>query len=120
MASYEKGLRYLEGLCIHDGGDEGDRTPDLLTASQALSQLSYAPVTRRYYRGSLSLMQEVFWVDSRTYGFSWDGIKIITLRTIIFIRRPDKTLMQQIRYRGSLMDGYYCCPSYYVADAGVG
>ena len=31
---------------IHDGGDEGDRTPDLLTASQALSQLSYAPVTR--------------------------------------------------------------------------
>ena len=27
------------------GGDEGDRTPDLLTASQALSQLSYAPVT---------------------------------------------------------------------------
>ena len=28
------------------GGDEGDRTPDLLTASQALSQLSYAPVRR--------------------------------------------------------------------------
>ena len=25
------------------GGDEGDRTPDLLTASQTLSQLSYAP-----------------------------------------------------------------------------
>ena len=25
------------------GGDEGNRTPDLLTASQALSQLSYAP-----------------------------------------------------------------------------
>ena len=57
---YEKGLRFPEGHCIHDGGDEGDRTPDLLTASQALSQLSYAPVTRRYYRGSLSLMQEVF------------------------------------------------------------
>ena len=43
----KKGLRNTEGLCIHDGGDEGDRTPDLLTASQALSQLSYAPV-RRY------------------------------------------------------------------------
>ena len=41
----KKGLRNSEGLCIHDGGDEGDRTPDLLTASQALSQLSYAPVT---------------------------------------------------------------------------
>ena len=25
------------------GGDEGDRTPDLLNAIQALSQLSYAP-----------------------------------------------------------------------------
>ena len=47
----KKGLRNTEGLCIHDGGDEGNRTPDLLTASQALSQLSYAPVTRRYYRG---------------------------------------------------------------------
>ena len=47
----KKGLRDSEGLYIHDGGDEGDRTPDLLTASQALSQLSYAPVTWRYYRG---------------------------------------------------------------------
>ena len=27
-----------------NGGDEGDRTPDLLHAMQALSQLSYAPV----------------------------------------------------------------------------
>ena len=42
----KKGLRNSEGLNIHHGGDEGDRTPDLLTASQALSQLSYAPVTR--------------------------------------------------------------------------
>ena len=93
-----------EGFCIHDGGDEGDRTPDLLTASQALSQLSYAPVTRRYYRGSLSLMQGLFWVESRTYGFSWDGAKIITLRAIIFARRLDKTLMEQIRYCDALVD----------------
>ena len=28
-----------------DGGDNGARTRDLLTASQALSQLSYTPVT---------------------------------------------------------------------------
>ena len=27
------------------GGDGGDRTHDLLTASQTLSQLSYAPVS---------------------------------------------------------------------------
>ena len=46
----KKGLRDSEGLYIHDGGDEGDRTPDLLTASQALSQLSYAPVRRSTIR----------------------------------------------------------------------
>ena len=46
----KKGLRNTEGLCIHDGGDEGDRTPDLLTASQALSQLSYAPVRKSTIR----------------------------------------------------------------------
>ena len=56
----KKGLRDSESLCIHDGGDEGDRTPDLLTASQALSQLSYAPVTRRYYRGSWRGVQGLF------------------------------------------------------------
>ena len=90
----KKGLRNSEGLYIHDGGDEGNRTPDLLTASQALSQLSYAPVTRRYYRGRLSLMQGLFWVESLTYGFSWDGAEIITLRALISIHRPDKTLMR--------------------------
>ena len=46
----KKGLRNSEGLYIHDGGDEGDRTPDLLTASQALSQLSYAPVRKSTIR----------------------------------------------------------------------
>ena len=40
----------IEWPYIHDGGDEGDRTPDLLTASQALSQLSYAPVRRSTIR----------------------------------------------------------------------
>ena len=61
----KKGLRNTEGLCIHDGGDEGDRTPDLLTASQALSQLSYAPVTGRYYRGSWRDVQGLFWSNSK-------------------------------------------------------
>ena len=56
----KKGLRNSEALSIHDGGDEGDRTPDLLTASQALSQLSYAPVTGSYYRGMFLVVQEVF------------------------------------------------------------
>ncbi len=30
------------------GGAEGDRTPDLMTASHALSQLSYGPFNSRY------------------------------------------------------------------------
>jgi hypothetical protein len=34
----------LEGW-LGIGGAEGDRTPDLLNAIQALSQLSYGPVT---------------------------------------------------------------------------
>ena len=71
----KKGLRNSEGLCIHDGGDEGDRTPDLLTASQALSQLSYAPVTRQYYRGRLSLMQGLFWLNLFLTGFPGTGQK---------------------------------------------
>ena len=29
------------------GGDKGDRTPDLIAASDALSQLSYVPAQRQ-------------------------------------------------------------------------
>ena len=36
--------REVAGLTNDDiGGAEGDRTPDLMTASHALSQLSYGP-----------------------------------------------------------------------------
>ena len=107
----KKGLRNTEDLYIHDGGDEGDRTPDLLTASQALSQLSYAPVTRRYYRGRFLVVQEVFWADLLTYGFSWDGAELTDFdfgKISQLTHRPDKTLTQQIRYRSSDMDGYLC------------
>ena len=31
------------------GGAEGDRTPDLMTASHALSHLSYSPVFIEYF-----------------------------------------------------------------------
>ena len=95
LCSYmKKGPNLRWSLIQCSGGDEGDRTPDLLTASQALSQLSYAPVTTKYYRGRLSLVQGLFWVESLTYGFSWDGAEIITLRAHISIHRPDKTLMR--------------------------
>ncbi len=57
-AYMKKGPNLRWSLIQCSGGDEGDRTPDLLTASQALSQLSYAPVTRRYYRGMFAGMQE--------------------------------------------------------------
>ena len=40
------------------GGDEGDRTPDLLHAMQALSQLSYAPVMSAWcYPTKISIHQ---------------------------------------------------------------
>jgi hypothetical protein len=35
--------RYIREKKISVGGDKEDRTPDLLLARQALSQLSYAP-----------------------------------------------------------------------------
>ena len=40
------GVRF--GLSF-DGGDKEDRTPDLLNAIQALSQLSYAPIIYKKY-----------------------------------------------------------------------
>ena len=51
LCSYmKKGPNLRWSLIKCSGGDEGDRTPDLLTASQALSQLSYAPVRRSTIR----------------------------------------------------------------------
>ena len=64
-AYMKKGPNLRWSLIQCSGGDEGDRTPDLLTASQALSQLSYAPVTRRYYRGMFCLMQGGILIDCR-------------------------------------------------------
>ena len=49
-AYMKKGPNFRWSLIQCSGGDEGDRTPDLLTASQALSQLSYAPVRRSTIR----------------------------------------------------------------------
>lgn len=43
-AYMKKGPNLRWSLIQCSGGDEGDRTPDLLTASQALSQVSYAPM----------------------------------------------------------------------------
>ena len=49
-AYMKKGPNLRWSLIQCSGGDEGDRTPDLLTASQALSQLSYAPVQKNTIR----------------------------------------------------------------------
>ncbi len=52
----------FSGFCF--GGDEGDRTPYLLNAIQALSQVSYAPIfyflRTSYYKGILSNCQLQF------------------------------------------------------------
>ena len=101
----KKGLRNSEGLYIHDGGDEGDRTPDLLTASQALSQLSYAPVTRRYYRGMFAGMQEIFWGCCPT--------------SRVFLGRRIKPSRQQIADRNALMNLDLGRTPNDIGDAGV-
>lgn len=44
----------------HDGGAEGTRTPDLLTASQALSQLSYSPTDSRQLSYKIGLFPSRF------------------------------------------------------------
>lgn len=43
-----------------DGGAEGTRTPDLLTASQALSQLSYSPTDSRQLSYKIRLFPSRF------------------------------------------------------------
>ena len=101
----KKGLRNSEGLYIHDGGDEGDRTPDLLTASQALSQLSYAPVTRRYYEGMFAGMQEIFWGCCPT--------------SRVFLGRRIKPSRQQIADRNALMNLDLGRTPNDIGDAGV-
>ena len=43
---------FLPSVCYHhleDGGGERDRTDDLLNANQALSQLSYTPVSKKWW-----------------------------------------------------------------------
>ena len=40
-----------------NGGDKEDRTPDLLNAIQALSQLSYAPTRLGYYSAAKIICQ---------------------------------------------------------------
>lgn len=50
------------------GGDEEDRTLDLTDANRTLSQLSYAPICRRYFNGKkyytikfLIVKSDFFW-----------------------------------------------------------
>ena len=48
------GFKYLCDIIYLDGGAKGSRTPDLLNAIQALSQLSYGPINRRGCRDPTS------------------------------------------------------------------
>ena len=73
LCSYmKKGPNLRWSLIQCSGGDEGDRTPDLLTASQALSQLSYAPVRRSTIRELSRRCKGNFGKTFRGRGRRWD------------------------------------------------
>ena len=73
LCSYmKKGPNLRWSLIQCSGGDEGDRTPDLLTASQALSQLSYAPVRRSTIRELGRRCKDNFGKTFRRRGRRWD------------------------------------------------
>ena len=57
-----------------DGGDKRDRTADLLTASQALSQLSYTPVS--FPKGNLG--KPLFLCRKQSRGVTQVGVGIHT------------------------------------------
>ena len=69
-AYMKKGPNLRWSLIQCSGGDEGDRTPDLLTASQALSQLSYAPVRRSTIRELPRRCKDNF---GKTFGGGGEG-----------------------------------------------
>ena len=71
-AYMKKGPNLRWSLIQCSGGDEGDRTPDLLTASQALSQLSYAPVLRSTLRELPRRCKDNFGKTFRRRGRRWD------------------------------------------------
>ena len=71
-ANMKKGPNLRWSLIQCSGGDEGDRTPDLLTASQALSQLSYAPVRRSTIRELSRRCKGNFGKTFRGRGRRWD------------------------------------------------
>lgn len=57
-------------LSLTFSGDEGDRTPDLLTASQTLSQLSYAPKNALILNHLSFLVKKILrrnWMGSNFY-----------------------------------------------------
>ena len=73
LCSYmKKGPNLRWSLIQCSGGDEGDRTPDLLTASQALSQLSYAPVRKSTIRELPVRCKDNFGKTFRGRGRRWD------------------------------------------------
>ena len=71
-AYMKKGPNLRWSLIQCSGGDEGDRTPDLLTASQALSQLSYAPVRKSTIRELPRRCKDNFGKTFRRRGRRWD------------------------------------------------
>ena len=68
---------------LFDGGDKRDRTADLLNAIQALSQLSYTPILKRWF---LSLRRFQVRVYNRWTRFSAEKPRRLKQSTGLFLR----------------------------------
>ena len=62
-------VNILNSASFFDGGDEGIRTPDLLHAKQALSQLSHTPKLSNRVIGLSPLDVKIVCGERRLYGW---------------------------------------------------
>ena len=76
------------------GGAEGDRTPDLVTASHALSQLSYSP-TKRAHPSTRYLLG---WTDFRR-GSGWGPVALPVFKTACRAACPSGVGSTPTRFR---------------------
>ena len=100
--SYEKSTKSEDFVLF--GGDKRDRTADLLTASQALSQLSYTPIcscrsarNNGYYTRGLRICQHQFFIFFNYFfkaNFSTTGLWSDHAKPVSSTKLTDSTLSE--------------------------